>query len=56
MITADQGIRGGKAIELKKMVDEAVAQCPCVKRVFVYQRTGAGVPMGPKDIVLDKVT
>ena len=55
VITADQGIRGGKAIELKKMVDEAVAQCPCVKRVFVYQRTGADVPMGPKDIVLDKV-
>ena len=55
VITADQGIRGGKAIALKKMVDEAVAQCPCVKRVFVYQRTGADVPMGPKDIILDKV-
>ena len=55
VITADQGVRGGKPIELKKMVDDAVAECPCVKRVFVYQRTGADVPMGPKDIVLDKV-
>ena len=55
VITADQGVRGGKPIELKKMVDEAVASCPCVKRVFVYSRTGADVPMGPKDIYLDKV-
>ena len=55
VITADQGIRGGKPIELKKMVDEAVASCPCVKRVFVYRRTGAEVPMGPIDIFLDEV-
>ncbi|XP_045185651.2 acetyl-coenzyme A synthetase 2-like, mitochondrial [Mercenaria mercenaria] len=54
VITADQGVRGGKIIELKHVVDEAVQTCPCVKRVFVYQRTGADVPMGKLDINLDK--
>lgn len=55
MITADQGLRGGKIIGLKKTVDAAVQKCPSVKRVFVYQRTGADVPMGKLDIPLEKV-
>lgn len=54
VITADQGVRGGRKIELKKIVDEAVAKCPSVQQVFVYKRTGADVPMGPKDIPLDQ--
>lgn len=55
VITADQGVRGGKIIELKKLVDEAVKISPCVKRVLVYQRTGAEVPMGKLDMYIDKV-
>ncbi|XP_041352738.1 acetyl-coenzyme A synthetase 2-like, mitochondrial isoform X2 [Gigantopelta aegis] len=54
IITADQGVRGGKFIELKKTVDQAVEKCSCVKRVFVYQRTGGDVTMGKLDIPLDK--
>ncbi|WAR19899.1 ACS2L-like protein [Mya arenaria] len=54
VITADQGVRGGKIIDLKKVVDDAVQTCPCVKRVFVYQRTGNEVPMSNIDINLDK--
>lgn len=54
VVTADQGIRGGRVIQLKEAVDAAVAQCPSIKRVFVYQRTGADVRMGPKDISLEK--
>ncbi|XP_067681216.1 acetyl-coenzyme A synthetase 2-like, mitochondrial [Haliotis asinina] len=54
VITADQGLRGGKIIELKRTVDAAVQKCPSVKRVFVYQRTGGDVPMGKVDIPLDK--
>ncbi|KAL8590860.1 Acetyl-coenzyme A synthetase 2-like, mitochondrial [Nucella lapillus] len=54
VVTADQGIRGGRLIQLKEAVDAAVAQCPGIKRVFVYQRTGADVRMGPKDISLEK--
>lgn len=56
VITADEGVRGGKKIQLKKTVDEAVAQCPEVSTVFVAQRTGADVPMHPtRDIFLDRV-
>ncbi|XP_078593805.1 acetyl-coenzyme A synthetase 2-like, mitochondrial isoform X2 [Branchiostoma floridae x Branchiostoma japonicum] len=45
VITTDQAVRGGKVIELKKTVDDAVANCPMVKRVLVAQRTGKEVPM-----------
>ena len=55
MVTADQGLRGGKVIELKKIVDEAVSKCSSVKQVFVMARTGAEVPMGTLDIPLEKV-
>ncbi|KAJ3416611.1 acetyl-CoA synthetase [Chytridiales sp. JEL 0842] len=45
VITADQGKRGGKIIHLKQIADEAVSQCPDVKTVVVFQRTGdATVP------------
>ncbi|XP_046847707.1 acetyl-coenzyme A synthetase 2-like, mitochondrial [Xenia sp. Carnegie-2017] len=54
VITADQGLRGGKTINLKQMVDEAVSKCSGVKRVFVMSRTGADVPMGKIDIPLEK--
>ena len=56
MVTANESIRGGNRIPLKKTVDGAVADCPGVKRVFVAQRTSAVVPMGSIDISLDKVT
>ncbi len=45
VITADQAVRGGRLIELKKTVDQAVEKCPTVKRVFVYERTGAKVSL-----------
>jgi acetyl-CoA synthetase len=43
VITADEGVRGGKRIPLKRTVDEAVAQCPSVRHVVVAERTGAAV-------------
>ena len=45
VITADQGLRGGRIVPLKVTTDEAVSQCPCVERVLVVQRTGAEVEM-----------
>ncbi|MBV9690378.1 MAG: acetate--CoA ligase [Ktedonobacteraceae bacterium] len=45
MITADGGIRGGKTIELKKIVDEAVAEVPTMQQVIVVKRVGNEVPM-----------
>jgi acetyl-CoA synthetase len=53
VITADQGVRGGKTIPLKQTVDEAVLAAPSVKNVFVARRTNANVPMvSPRDVEL----
>ncbi|MBX9727324.1 MAG: acetate--CoA ligase, partial [Sphingopyxis sp.] len=45
VITADEGMRGGKRIPLKLNVDKALEQCPGVSSVIVVGRTGADVPM-----------
>ena len=45
VITADEGIRGGKTIPLKKNTDEALKKCPDVKNVFVVNRTNGSVDM-----------
>jgi acetyl-CoA synthetase len=39
VLTTNEAVRGGKAIDLKKTVDAAVAECASVKNVFVFQRT-----------------
>lgn len=44
IITTDEGKRGGKIIGTKKIVDEALKQCPDVTHCLVYKRTGADVP------------
>ena len=43
VITADEGLRGGKPVALKQNVDKALASCPNVSTVLVVQRTGAQV-------------
>jgi len=48
VITADEGIRGGKLIPLKRTVDEAVMACPTVQNVFIVQRTGNKIPFYPQ--------
>ena len=40
VITADEGIRGGKVVPLKSNVDKALNQCPDVKNTIVVKRTG----------------
>jgi len=40
IITADEGVRGGKIIPLKSTVDEALMSCPNVKKCIVVKRTG----------------
>src|SRR4051794_7699132 len=47
VITADEGLRGGKPVPLKRNVDEALASCPGVADVIVVRRTKADVPMTP---------
>jgi len=48
VITADEGVRGGKLIPLKRTVDEAVMACPTVQHVFIAQRTGNKIPFYPQ--------
>jgi acyl-coenzyme A synthetase/AMP-(fatty) acid ligase len=44
VITADEGRRGGRAIPLKKITDEALLGLD-IARVLVYKHTGTAVPM-----------
>ena len=45
IITADEQVRGGKAMAIKAVVDEALAMggCEAVHSIIIYQRTGARV-------------
>jgi len=43
VITADEGVRGGRIIPLKANVDTALDECPNVHSVFVVRRTGAEI-------------
>jgi len=43
VITADEGLRGGKPIPLKANTDKALETCPSVDTVIVVERTGADV-------------
>ncbi|MDE2561519.1 MAG: acetate--CoA ligase [Sphingomonadales bacterium] len=46
VLTADEGLRGGKKVPLKNNVDEALDRCPSeVSTVVVLKRTGADVAM-----------
>jgi acetyl-CoA synthetase len=45
VITADEGLRGGKKVPLKANVDEALTHCPSVSRVLVVRRTGGDIMM-----------
>jgi len=48
VITADEGLRGGKPIPLKVNTDEALKSCPTVKTVFVVKRTGGKIDWDDK--------
>ena len=54
IITADEGIRGGKIISLKQIVDTALKKCPDVKKCLVVKRTGNKVNwVESRDLYLD---
>ena len=43
VITADEGLRGGRKVPLKANTDEALKSCPGVKTVLVVRRTGGQI-------------
>jgi acetyl-CoA synthetase len=43
VITADEGLRGGRKVPLKANADAAVKSCPSVKKMLVVKRTGGNV-------------
>ena len=43
VITADEGLRGGKKVPLKANVDKALEGCPDVKNTLVIKRTGGDI-------------
>jgi acetyl-CoA synthetase len=59
VITADEQLRGGKALPIKAIVDEAIAMggCEAVKTVVVYRRTGNSIHMqSGRDVWMHELT
>ncbi len=48
LITQDGSHRRGSEVKLKAIADEALADCPSIKTVVVYQRTGSPITMQPE--------
>jgi acetyl-CoA synthetase len=57
VITADEGVRGGRKVPLKANVDTALERCPGVSKVLVVRRTGRSVPMTDgRDVYYDEAS
>ncbi len=57
VITADEGIRGGKSIPLKANTDKALESCPNVHTVLVTKRTGGDIQWHDKrDVWLHEIS
>ncbi len=56
VITADEGLRGGRKVPLKANVDAAADKVACLKTVLVVKRTGGAVTMKPgRDVYYDEL-
>ena len=56
IVTADEGIRGGKKIPLKKITDDALMKCPNIKKCLVVKRTGNPINwVNERDVYFDEL-
>ncbi len=56
IVTADEGVRGGKTIPLKLTTDKALENCPDVKKCLVVKRTNKEIElMKDRDLFYDDV-
>ena len=55
IITADQGIRRGKILELKKIADSAITTTPSIEHVIVLKRGTDEIIMNEKDLLWDEL-
>jgi acetyl-CoA synthetase len=57
LITADQGLRGGRPVPLKVNADKALHDCPDVHTVFVVRHTGQRIPwLADRDVWYHEAT
>jgi len=56
IVTADEGVRGGEIISLKKITDDALVNCPNIKKCVVVKRTGNKVNwVDNRDVSYDEI-
>ena len=56
LITADEGVRGGSTVPLKKNADVALEQCPNVHTVLTVRRTGGDIDwVAGRDVWYDEL-
>jgi len=56
VVTADEGLRGGKFIPLKETMDKALLQCPNVKKCLLVKKTGKKINLvNGRDEYLEKI-
>ncbi len=56
IITADEGVRGGKTIPLKLTTDKALESCPDVKKCLVIRRTNKEIELNnERDLFYDEI-
>ncbi len=57
IITADEGVRGGKKIPLKQIVDKALETCPNVKKCLIVKRTECKINLkSDRDFYLSEIS
>ncbi len=56
VVTADEGVRGGKIIPLKETTDKALKTCPNVKKCLIVKRTGNKINLiKERDVYLEEL-